>query len=116
MKTNQTPVKMSKYSVIIPAPSAKRLAANAELIIRYHHGINPHDDRLIQYDEKASIKKFKLDPNAKGFEFEVEEKYQWIYSGLVVDGFSFEVYITYANLVKTREETKNLVPEVNHPS
>lgn len=100
---------MARYTVSIPPPSAKRMAAFGKLVISLHHGYE--GDKLITYDINPSIVKRELPENAKTFEFEVPDQYEWIYSSSIIDGWYFDVACEYANSTGSRKETKQLVPE-----
>lgn len=91
---------MAKYSVLIPAPSAKRMSANCELIIRLNDGW-----------EGETIKNHQLAEGTNYFEFDVPDRYEWAYSTSVVDGSIFFVSCEYSNSTGSRKETRNLVPQ-----
>jgi hypothetical protein len=91
---------MAKYTVTIPPPSAKRMAAFGKIVIKLFGG----------FDGEETVKTYQLQEGTRTFEFEVPNEYQWIYSNSIIDGFCFDVSCEYANSTNTRTETKRLVP------
>jgi len=88
-----------KYNVIIPKPSAKRMAANKEIVLTLIDGWT------------GDIKKvFPINENDYTFEFEVEEDRYPLYSNPCADGPCFKIEIVYTNKNKSRSEIIELVP------
>ena len=100
---------MNKYKVTIPPPSAKRMANYAKLIVHYNMGIDPYGPDVQYRHPIQDI--YDLEPKTTEFYFEVPEKFEWVHSNLVVNGWDFTVELKYSNSTGTREEKKSLVPE-----
>jgi len=88
-----------KYSVAIPSPSAKRMAANKKIVLTLSDGWTG-DFR----------QEFHLYQDDTEFVFEVDENYEPIHSSSSVDGSCFLVEIVYTNSTKSRTETFRLIP------
>ena len=99
---------MAKYRVMVPKPSAKRLVANGKVIVTYRDGWE--DGSYVQHGE-PDMDIHELAVDAAGLEFEVADRYEWLYSNQVIDGWSFEVKAEYKNSTGSRVETFKLVPE-----
>ena len=91
---------MAKYTVAIPKPSAKRMAAFGKIIVKLYGS----------FDGNETVTSYQLQEDTKTFEFEVPNQYEWIYSSSIIDGLHFDVICEYANATNTRKETKQLVP------
>ena len=98
-----------RYRVVIPSPSAKRLAANAKIVVTKHTGW--------EFDELVSsfpdYEYHDLEPGTSSFEFEVPDKYAWSYSNSIINGWWFKVELEYSNSTGSRKENYRLVPEKN---
>ena len=97
-----------RYKVTIPPPSAKRMAGSGKVLVRYHHGWD--GDALVTYegiDQDVHL----LESGAHEFEFDVPDKYEWIGSTAIIDGWSFSVKAEYSNSTGSRKESYTLVPE-----
>jgi hypothetical protein len=95
-----------KYRVSIPAPKAKRMTANAKLVVILHDGWE--GDQLVQVElerKESPLTEFG------DVEFEVPDRYEWTHSTSVVDGWSFDVQAEFQNSTGTRKEVIRLVPE-----
>lgn len=97
-----------RYRVMIPKPSAKRMAGNGKLYVWYHHGWT--GDALVTYDGFERDEHL-LDEGTYQFEFEVPDQYEWVGSTNIIDGWSFSVEVEYSNTTGSRTESKKLVPE-----
>jgi len=89
-----------RHSVTIPASKTKRFNSEPRLLtITLNQGWG------------GSVKQeHTIPPDQLGFEFDLPDEYEYIYRTSVLDGFSFNVEVTYFNAGKTRSETIQLVP------
>ncbi len=95
-----------KYRVLVPPPKAKRMAENAKLVVILHDGWE--GDQLVQVEmerKENKLEKFGL------VEFDVPDRYEYVYSTSVSDGWSFDVQVEYQNSTGSRKEVIRLVPE-----
>jgi hypothetical protein len=95
-----------KYSVVVPAPSAKRMRGSGKLIVTYNEGWDGIRD--ITYGPKETT---VMEIEGADAEFEVPDKYEWIGSTSILDGFSFTVKVEYSNKTGSRKEEHVLVPK-----
>lgn len=95
-----------KYQVVVPPPKAKRMMENAKLVVILHDGWE--GDQLVQVDLER--KESKLEKSG-AVEFEVPDRYEYIYSSSVSDGWTFDVQVEYQNSTGSRKEIIRLVPE-----
>ena len=91
---------MAKYSVVIPAPSAKRMAANRRIIVELSDGWNG-----------SSSETYQISADASSFEFEAPDDYDWKYNTSICDGSVFAVYCESSNASGSRKEKCGLVPQ-----
>ncbi len=84
---------MKKYQILIPPPK-KSKGVTGKIVIKYH---DKEKEICLNYGQKTC-------------DFEVEDKYSWIYSGNPKPEDSFEVFVAYS--YKEITQTKNLVPEL----
>ena len=95
-----------KYKVLVPAPKAKRMAEHTRLVVILYDGWE--NDQLVQTEpdrRETKLEKFGM------VEFEVPDRYEWVNSGSVVNGWSFEVQVEYQNSTGSRKEVVRPVPE-----
>jgi hypothetical protein len=91
---------------MVPPPKAKRMAENAKLVVILHDGWE--GDQLVQVEMER--KENKLERSGL-VEFEIPDRYEYLYSSSVVDGWSFDVQVEYQNSTGSRREVIRLVPE-----
>lgn len=84
------------------------MAGNGKVLVRLHHGWE--GDTLVSYDG-PSINTHPLSADASIFEFEVPDKYEWVHSTAIKDGWSFDVSCEYSNSTGSRTEKTSLVPQ-----
>lgn len=83
---------MKKYLVYIPGSSKWKNAFLKGILI-----YNDKTEELI------------IPQSALTFSFNVDDKYEWIHSNKVKNGFSFDIAVEFSN--KNKKELKYLVPE-----
>lgn len=90
---------MAKYEILVPPPKAKR-CKNIKLIVSCGGGWQGSTDEVLE---------FKID-NPGLFEFEVPDKYEWIYNTSIMDGNTFSILVEYTNDLGDKKQIYNPVP------
>ena len=99
---------MKKYKVILPPPSAKRMAGNGKVVITFSKGWG--GDCIIIQRDGFDQDIHALELGLTEVEFEVPDDYEWIGSTKSMDGNTFSVRIEYTNSTGSRKEKQSLKP------
>lgn len=89
-----------KYRVLVPPPKAKRMENFGKLVVILDMGWEG-DERIERPIERLGL-----------VEFEVPDKFIWIYDSSVIDGGdTFKIQAEYTNKNGERKQVIGLVPE-----
>lgn len=85
------------------------MAENCKIIVSLNNGWE--GEELVTYNSKEDFFVYELKEKHASFTFDVPDRYQWIHSTDIVDGWSFSVACEYVNSSGSRKQTYQLVPQ-----